>query len=299
MPLQYTDRRIIGVAIADAWQNHLQTEMDPADGRWFANGPGNNGGLYGSLVDTLATELVFDENRPTINRTKVIGTSGVADNRNGRTPKQVVTLSYTFQDSVTTSHSSSDVVKIGAALEMKAGFNIKAVKAEVAVKASIEYSHSWTSTTSVTKSESQTFTQSIPVDVPAGRVYEVVLLADKENIQIPYKANVYLSGQTAACFSSPVNGQKIWTADAGTLCEWIAKYKSAGDESHRYSRDSVDQGRGCISIEGVLKVTRTVKFIARTSDITETFTGSDQAAEDGANDQAGRPAGRVVSETAV
>ena len=70
MSLQYLDKRLIGAIIVDAWQNHFNTEMDPADGQWFTNGPGNNGGLYGILTDTLASELKFlpDQQVFTINK---------------------------------------------------------------------------------------------------------------------------------------------------------------------------------------------------------------------------------------
>jgi hypothetical protein len=39
MALQFLDNRLVGGYIIDAWQNQLNTEMDPANGQWFTADP--------------------------------------------------------------------------------------------------------------------------------------------------------------------------------------------------------------------------------------------------------------------
>ncbi|QBH96320.1 hypothetical protein EKN56_07870 [Limnobaculum zhutongyuii] len=96
MGLQFLDKRYIGAIIIDAWQNNLNTEIDPADGQWFTNGPGNNGGLYGYLVDKIATKLVFDQSQKVFEVHQKAAVTGIADNRNGLTPNMTVSLKIRF-----------------------------------------------------------------------------------------------------------------------------------------------------------------------------------------------------------
>ncbi|MBT0778748.1 ETX/MTX2 family pore-forming toxin [Paracoccus sp. pheM1] len=272
MTLQYLDTLGLGAIIVDAWQNHLETEKDPAGGQWFANGPGNNGGLFGKLTDTLASELVFDVPAQTFSVYQSAAATGIVDNRNGLTPEQTVGLSCTFQDTVTTTHSVSKAVKTGTTVSIKGTIDAKVVKKEFGISFTAEYSHSWTDATAVSKSESRSFSVSVPVrNVPAGRVWQVVLMANKKELSMPYRADIVLKGSTVANFLSPIRGQKIWQADAGTLCEWINRHGSAGDESWSYGRDPADPTQGRISLLGTLKAVHTVNFTVRTLDVTESF----------------------------
>ena len=231
MTIQYLDKRLIGAYVVDAWQNHFTTEKDPADGQWFTNGPGNNGGLYGQLTDTLATELVFRENQAVFTPQKIAAATGTADNRNGLTPEQTVTLTYSYQDSTSTTHSTTDALKLGYGVDFKAKAEFLGTGGETTVKFSSEYSFSWTDSRSESKSETKTFQQSVPVrGIPKGKIYQVVLMCDKTDLQVPFEANIRVSGKSTANFGSDVNGQKAWTVDAGTLCAWINEFGAAGDE---------------------------------------------------------------------
>ena len=271
--LQFLDKRLIGAFVIDAWQNQLNTETDPADGQWFTNDPNNNGGLYGKLTDTLASELVFDESKKIFTPHQVAAVTAIADNRNGLTPNQTVTLSYSYQDSTSSTHSTTNALKVGIGIDVKFSGNLVFAGTEVTTKFSVEYSYSWTDATTITKTETKTFTQAVPVQVPLGKVYQVVLLCNKDEFTMPYSANIYLSGQSVASFASPVNGQKSWIVDAGTLCMWIQQYGSAGVESYKYGRDPKDPARGMISLQGSITATQTANFTARTLDITDTFRG--------------------------
>jgi hypothetical protein len=276
MSLQFLDKRLIGAYIIDAWQNHLSTEMDPADGQWFTNGPDNNGGLYGKLTDKLASELVFDESKKNFTPHQIAANSGIADNRNGLTPEQTLTLTYAYQDSSSSSHSTTNALKVGVGVDVKFTGSLVLAGTEVTAKFSTEYSYSWTNATTITKTETKTFTQTVPVkNIPNGKIYQVVLLCNNDELKIPYTANIYLSGQSSACFASPVNGQKIWTVDAGTLCSWINQYGSAGEESYKYGRDPQDPLQGMISLQGTITANQTANFTARTLDITDSFKGTD------------------------
>jgi len=275
MALQFFDKRLVGQYIVDAWQQHLNTEMDPADGQWFTNGPGNNGGLYGKLTDTLASELIFDESRLVFTPNQVAAATGIADNRNGLTPEQTVTLTYAYQDSTSSTHSTSNSIKVATGIDINAKSEFFGTGGGVTIKFSTEYTYSWSDATTNSKSETKTFQQQIPVRViPRGKVYQVVLMCNKDQLKIPYHANIYLSGTSSACFANPVNGQKIWTIDAGTLCEWINQFGAAGDESYKYGRDPNKPLQGICFLQGNMTATQTANFLARTFDITDLFTGS-------------------------
>lgn len=272
MSLQYLDTVQISAILIDAWQNHLETEKDPAGGQWFTNGPGNNGGLFGKLVDELATELVFDTPAQTFSVYQSAAATGIVDNRNGLTPEQVVGLSCSFQDTVTTTHAVSKAVKTGTTVSIKGALKGGVFEKEFGISFSAEYSHSWTDTSSVSSSETRNFNVSVPVrNVPKGRVWQVVLMANKKELSMPYRADIILKGNTVANFQSPIRGQKTWTADAGTLCDWIGRFGSAGDESWTYGRNPVDPTQGRISLHGVMKAVHTVNFTVRTLDVTDSF----------------------------
>jgi hypothetical protein len=277
MSLQFLDKRLVGAYIVDAWQNHFNTEQDPADGQWFTNGPGNNGGLYGMLTDTLATELVFRENESKFTPNKVAAATGTANNLNGLTPEQTVNLTYSYQDTTSTTHSTTQSLKLGYGVDFKFTATFLGVGGDTTVKFTSEYSFSWTDATTVSKSETKTFQQSVPVrNIPKGKVYQVVLMCDKAELKVPFEANVYLSGKTTANFGSEVNGQKVWTVDAGTLCAWINQFGSAGDESYRYGRDPKKPEQGLIQLLGTLTATQTVNFTAMTIDITDSYSPTAQ-----------------------
>ena len=278
MSLKYIDKRIIGAIIVDAWQKHFDTEMDPADGQWFTNGPKNNGGLYGLLTDELATKLVFTDPNPPFTIHQVAMATGRANNANGQYPPGTgvgVNLSYSYAEEVSSTHSTTNALTVGAEVALKGSAEFLGSGTEITVTISTAYTVSWTDETTTVKSE--TITGEMPVtltDVPAGKVYDVVLTCNKAKVVMPYYADIHLRGTSTANFRSPVNGQRIWTVDAADLCEWIKQFESAGDESDRYGRDPGKPKEGYIRLRGEMTAERNFNFEVKIFDVTDAYNGT-------------------------
>ncbi|QBH96321.1 hypothetical protein EKN56_07875 [Limnobaculum zhutongyuii] len=102
---------------------------------------------------------------------------------------------------------------------------------------------------------------------------KVLLMCNEQQLEVPYFADIYLSGNSTTNFRSPVNGKKNWSIDAGTLCEWINQYQSSSDANLIFCRDPDDSTRGLIRVKGMLTATQTVNFHVATEDITKSFDG--------------------------
>ena len=277
MSLNFLDKQKIGAIIVDAFQEQLNTEMDPADGQWFTNGPNNNGGLYGSLKDQLSSALVFLPNELTLAPSKIAADTAIIDNRNGLTPKASVTLTYSTTETSTTTHTVSNALKVGLGVDIKASASFLGTGVDVTTKISTDYTFSWSNSVSKTTSETKQFSQTVPIEVPNGRVYQVVLACDKISLNAPYYADVILTGTSTANFAHPVNGKKTWAIDAGTLCDWINQSGSAGGDSYMYIRDPQTAGQGLIRMRGSLTSSVTVNFVVNTYDITDTYNATGKA----------------------
>src|SRR5512132_1807495 len=171
MTLQYLDMRLVGAYIVDAWQNHFGTEQDPADGQWFTNGPGNNGGLYGKLTDSLASELIFDASKQVFSTHLLSADSNIVDNRNGLQSRVSTTLTYQYSNSAAVTHSTTNGLKVGSSIKItnKASLKVGDISDETSVEVafSTEYSYSWTDTTTKTLTETQTVSRTTDLVVPA------------------------------------------------------------------------------------------------------------------------------------
>lgn len=271
MSLEFIDKQKIGAIIVDAFQEQLNTEMDPANGQWFSHGPDNNGGLYGNLTDELAKELVFLPNETTMEPNKIAADTAVIDNRNGLTPKSSVTLSYSTTETTTATHTVSKALKIGLGVDIKGSAKFFGTGIDITTKLSTDYTFSWGESVTKTTSETKQFSQTVQVEVPAGRVYQVVLACDKVNLNAPYYADVRIAGTSTANFAHPVNGKPTWQIDAGTLCEWINRSGSAGGDSHMYIRDPESPEKGLLRMRGSLTSQITVNFVVKTFDVTDTY----------------------------
>ncbi len=280
MALQYFDTNILGAYIIDAWQNHLGTESDPAGGKWFRNGPGNGPGLFGGLTETLRTDLVFDKGQATLNKTKDVALSTTLDNRLGLLTDSAATstLSWQMTNSSTATHSISKSVKSG--LSQKLTFKGKWGLVEVGSETTInfEYTHSWTDSSANTQTDTKTFTTAIPLKVPQGKAYKLVVVADRNAIKIPYSAQILLTGTSEANFSATVTGQKNWKANAGEMCRWINQYGSADEDSVNFDADPLDPTRGIASMRGTMNVDNAVNFTIFALDVTSTLNGDPSAA---------------------
>ena len=272
MTLQYLHKVRLGAILVDAWQKHLGTCQDPASGRWFADDPAGHGGLYGMLADELAPALSFEPSARTIGVHKLAVATGVVDNRDGQTPSAVLRLAHDYQDSVTTSHLVSKTLRPAIADLIQGKLGPEVFGNDFNTGFTADFTHSWVEATAVAKSGTQSFGLAVPVrKVPTGRAYQVMLVANRRVLSVPYRADITLSGTTTANFLTPVNGARVWRATAGDLCEWINRHDSAGDDSWFFSRDPADYTRGRLSLHGMLRAVRTENFTLRMLDVTENF----------------------------
>jgi hypothetical protein len=281
VPLQYFETNVLGAVIMDAWQNQLGTESDPANGKWFRNGPNNSPGLFGGLTDELATQLVFSQGQAAVNRQKQVAATTTLDNRAGllNDSPATQTLSWQITNSSTASHTTSNSVKTSIAEKVTvkgSGFFVD-VTSETTI--SFEYLYSWSDTSSNTTTDTKTFTATIPLKVPAGKVYKLVVMADTDAVQIPYSAQIYLAGTSEANFANPVNGKQNWSADAGTLCLWIKKYGSGKADALVFDADPADPTRGIASLKGTMRATQSVNFTIFALDVTATYDGDPSATQ--------------------
>src|SRR5215213_2323702 len=236
MPLNSLDVSKVSAHVADAWKKRLKTSADPANGRWYTKGAtGSNIGLYGGLNDTLPNGLDFDQNALTyLPKTLVAGMSGRVDNRNGLNPHTTVSLTYKYASSSSTSHSFTNSLKVGIGTDIKGKADFIFVAGEVTLKFSAEYAFTYAHTRSETKGEERTWTGTVPVNPPEGKVYQAVLAASVQEIQVPYTAKLVVSGQTETWFENRINGLYNWRASAGDMFGWINQYGTAGSESALY-----------------------------------------------------------------
>lgn len=265
MSLTFLDKATISSYLQKMWQKDLNTTEDPANGQWYENGANNdNIGLYGGLTDNAATQLQFNEAQKQYIPEAVVCDTATLDNRNGLAPSTTVQLSYSYAKSSSTTHSTTDSIKVGVGVDIKASATIFGVGADVTTKFSFEYTHSWGTSTTETETNTYTFSQSVPVTVPEGKVYQVVLTALSQKLVIPYTATVAISGTTETWFEDRINGHYNWMLDAGTAFADIGQWGLAGSDSTSYSAAGVTQS-------GTVTAQQTTQFVAQVYDITATY----------------------------
>ena len=273
MTLHYLETNVIGAYLIDAWQNRLQTESDPVAGRWFRQGPDNSAGLFGGLSDVLVTDLVFEPGQANVNRTKDLALSTTLDNRAGLLNDSPATNSLSWQvtNTVATTKSQTHSVKSSLSEKIVAKGKIKLIELSSETTLSFEYAYSWTETQAVTRTEVKTFTASIPLKVPQGRAYKLLVMADRSALTSPYSATIRLKGVSEANFEHAVNGKTRHSADAGTICSWINQYGSAGDDAMNFAADPDKPTEGIASIRGMLRVDQSIDFNILAVDVTSTL----------------------------
>ncbi|MEO9005039.1 MAG: ETX/MTX2 family pore-forming toxin [Ginsengibacter sp.] len=275
MALQFIDKKYIAAIIIDAWQNYLNTEKDPTSGKYFTSDPNNTGGLYGDLTDSLASALVYDPGKYFFTPHQKSKIQTTFDNRNGLIPegKKQLDVTYSWQDSSTVEHSETTGITTGVTEEISVKATIEIVELSSTTTFSFEATHSWTKTQTQTKSESKEIKIPLEVEIPKGKAYQVVLAYNEDSLAIDYLANVFLKGTSWAFFETPVNGKKIHSLDAGTLCELIKKYGSAKDRSSFYNQDASDPLKGYISYQGKINAIQSHNFNVNILDVTANLDG--------------------------
>ena len=272
MTINFLHRPRLGAIVVDAWQKRFETRKDPAAGQWFSDDPAGNGGLFGNLTDELAPALAFDPAARTFGVHKMAVATGLVDNRNGQSAFATVDLSHTCRDSVTTSHLVSKLVRTGLPVLIKDKLGPDVFGHDFDVTFAADYVHSWADATAVTDAAPRSVNLAVPVrNVPKGRVYQVMLLAHRQMSSVPYRADIILKGMTTAHFAHRVEGERVWRATAGDLCEWVNRHDSAGDDSWFFSRDPLDPTQGRVSLHGMLRAVRYMNFSVQMIDVTEDF----------------------------
>lgn len=274
MALTHLNKDVVCKYLTDMWRKELNTRQNPAGkkGQWKEEGaePWSKG-LYGGLTDTASTKLVFDESQKAYTPDIVVCNTATLDNRNGLAPKSTVELSYTYTDSTTTTHSTTNSIKAGVGFEFKAKATIFGIGGEATTKVSFEYTHSWTESTSECKSKSITFKQNVPIDVPNGKVYQVILTAKSQRLTVPYRALIFVDGRTDTWFESRVQGHYCHIKAAGEAFSKIAQWGLAGPESQSYGADPKRPSRGVITQRGLITAQQTTDFRAAVYDITDRY----------------------------
>jgi len=297
MALQYLEPSVIGAYLVDAWQNYLETEKDPVDGKWFRNGPKNSPGLFGGLTETLVTDLVFGVPKDPINTRKEVALSTMLDNRAGllNDSPATQTLNWTITNSTTATHATSNSVKTGISEKITFKGKWGAVEVSSETTISFEYSYSWSDSSSNTQTDSKSFVSTIAIKVPQGKAYQLFVVADRNAMNIPYSAQIALTGTSEANFANPVKGKTNWSADAGSVCSWIKKYGSAKGDPMDFDADPADPSRGLASLHGTMRVTQAITFRIFAVDVTSTLQADPSSNHVAKQLEAGQEPGGVVS----
>ena len=262
MALQFLDKQLIGSYLIAMWKRDLNTGEDASNGQWYENGANNdNIGLYGGLSDNAATTLNFDESQKSYLPEAIVCNSATVDNSNGLAPTSTVNLSYNYTKSSATTHSTTDSIKVGVGVDIKASATFFGIGADVTTKFTFDYTHTWGTSTTESESNSYTFSQSVPITVPSGKIYQVVLTATSQKLVVPYTATVAISGRTETWFEDRVNDHYNWMMDAGTAFSNIGQWGDAGNDSSSYSSAGVTQ-RGTVTAQ------QTTQFVAKVYDVT-------------------------------
>jgi hypothetical protein len=263
LALTILDQNKVGSVLTAMWKKHLGTSKDPANGKWYTDGANHDGrGLYGGLTDIIDQNATFDEANKKYTPTQRLAASSVVDNRNGLVGNTTVTLAYQYTDTVSTTHTTSNSVKVGVGVDFKAKAEIFGIGGEATTKFSLDYTYTSTDASTSTQTRSQTVTQNVAVNVPAGKVYKAVLVATSQQLDIPYKVNVRVSGITETWFEDRVNGHYNWMMDIGSA------FAFAGDPSYQ----SAGNGQGiAVAMSGTLTAQQSTDFVVEIWDITSQY----------------------------
>lgn len=262
-------------ALTGAWQKDLNTSKDPANGKWYTKGAnGDNVGLYGGLTDSSPTGLTLDQSKLVYTPKQLNIMSDNVDNRNGLTPTANVTLSDAYTNTTTVTHTITNSLQVGLSQQINASVSILVATIGGTETFSVSYTFAYSSATSTTTSDTITFSETVPVNVPEGKVYQVVLTGTSKQIGVPFTANISVSGETETWFESTVNGHYNWATPAGDAFSWINEYQTAGSDSPNYMADPSNSTNGIVVVSGVLTYSTVGDFTAVINDITPA-SGSD------------------------
>ncbi|MGS0742573.1 aerolysin family beta-barrel pore-forming toxin [Glaciimonas sp. GG7] len=262
MALTILDQTKVATLLSAMWKKHLKTNLDPANND-RADGINHNGvGLCGGLTDSIDNTAIFDMHNKNYSPTQKLAASSVVDNRNGLVNSTSVTLSYQFTNTVSTTRSVSSVVKAGMTFDFKAKGDIFGFGVEASTHFAVDYTYTSSDATTSTQARAQTVTQQVAVDVPANKVYKAVLIAHAQQVDVPYRVNITVSGITETWFEEPVRDHYNWKMDIGPA------FGHAGDPQYALAAN----GKGVVmGVGGVLTAQQTTDFVVQIWDITAEY----------------------------
>jgi len=264
--LTYLDPGTFQTMLTNMWKKDLNTNDDPANGKWYTNGANGDGvGLYGGLTDDVDHTVYFDQAHKGFSTEQFVATSATVDNTNGLTPSSTVQLTYQHSTSTSQSHTSSNAFKAGTSVSVKASATIFGIGADITTSFSFDYTYTTSQTTSSTTSDAVTFSQSVPVTVPKGKIYKAVLTGTKQTLTVPTTTKVTVTGRTETWFASRIDGHFNWDAEAGEAFGNINKWGLAGSASSQYSSSG---DTGVITTPGTITGVQSVNFQAKVIDAT-------------------------------
>ncbi len=270
MALKYLEKATLAPLLSAMWKRHLDTNLDPANGKWYEQGADKKpGGLYGGLEDYPERKLFFDRTKAQCTANEIQCSKAVLDNRGGLSGDGTVELSYTCTTSEATTRSNGHGIKLGAGVDFGGGVNFLFIKPKLTLKFAFDYSYSWSKSESTTKTESTTFKQSIKMNVPPGEIHAAVLTARKQTLKIPYKAIIRVEGFTDTWFEHRVKDRYRHRLSGAEAIARIGEWGIAGTSSPSFTEDGVID-------EGILTCDQVVDFAAKVikvkdpSDLSET-----------------------------
>ncbi|BAQ66140.1 DUF4114 domain-containing protein [Geminocystis sp. NIES-3709] len=203
MALSYVDPSYIKPILFDFWLTQDTDYTNPdGNGEWDTTSPEftpseYSGGLYGGLTDSVTQN--FDTANAVYIPTGLTSAPITIDNSNGlETLAETATLSISYAVGQTITKTSSEAFTAG----VSASFSVKEneILAEETESVTFSLSATYSLAQSDTTSTVTTTTTSlaVPVNVPSGKIYQVVLVGETAKATIPYTFIVTLEGNTNA-----------------------------------------------------------------------------------------------------
>lgn len=187
-----------------------------------------------------------------------------------------VSLACSYTNTTSETHSTTESVDTG----VKFSFTVSQVVSKETAEFSVNFTFSSTDTTTQTSSQTETYSTSVQVWPPPGKVYKAELAAEYQSITIPYTVTVLVTGTTEASLipsPTPTGGPPppMNSADAGQAFGWIDSDKCAGSGSNMYSNggDLNGDGKsvGVVTIKGTVTCSQTTNFVVTVIDYTDTY----------------------------
>lgn len=200
MTLSYVDPSYIKPILLDYWLTLDTDYTNPnGNGEWDTTSPNPQypGGLYGGLTDSVTQN--FDTANAVYIPTSLTSAPITIDNSNGLetlAETASLSLSYAVGQTITKTSSAAFTAGVSASFSVKENEILAEETESVTFSLSATYSLAQADTTSTLTTT--TTALSVPVSVPAGKIYQVVLLGETAKATIPYTFIVTLEGNTVA-----------------------------------------------------------------------------------------------------